>query len=341
MDTVDLVELAEGAGLSYVDDRAPGIRRVRRGRGFSYHLTDGSLASDRTREWAESLVIPPAWDDVWISLDRSAHILATGVDDAGRKQYIYHPIWEELRDLAKFERTEDFGARLPILRKTMDADLRSPGLGRDKVVALAVAVLDRTLIRVGNVRYAEENDSYGLTTLRRGHVEVDGDHVLLEFTGKGGAEREVVFADRRLARLVASCRALGGDTLFSHESPDGPRRIGSEDVNGYLSRTMRGPFTAKDFRTWGASAIVVAALSRDGGDVGLLEAIDVAAERLGNSRTVCRDSYVHPAITEAHADGRLEDAWRRARRSKWLDREEWALNYVLADAPGLTAAAAG
>lgn len=332
----DSLHLATGAGLRYVEPDAPGYRRVRRGKGFVYLTPGGELVNGRIKARIENLVIPPAWEDVWISRDPSGHILATGYDKAERKQYIYHPLWEELRDEVKFERLGSFGSGLAGLRKRIDSDLRRQRLPREKVVALAVAVLDRTLIRVGNRRYAGDNGSYGLTTLTCEHIEVDGLHVHLDFTGKGGAEQELAFADRRLASLVSRCQELAGQTLFSYETTNGEvTSITSSDVNVYLSNTMKGEFTAKDVRTWGASALVTGELGRTtaegDSDARARAAIDVAAERLGNTRTVCRDSYIHPRVLEAHDSGTLVEVWGRARSGRWTGREESALRTLLRD----------
>lgn len=328
-------DLAAEAGLRYVSDEAPGYRRIRRGRGFSYSMPEGGPVTDSERERIKSLAIPPAWEGVWISPDPLGHIQATGSDQAGRKQYIYHEHWETIRDEVKFDRMGVFGGTLAELRKRVDADLRKPGLPREKVVALAVAVLDRTLIRVGNRRYAEDNQSYGLTTLTNGHVEVSGHHVNFDFAGKGGADHQLVFRDRRLATLIARCQELAGQTLFSYESGDTTAAVTSTDVNSYLGGARSDPFTAKDFRTWGATAMVAGYLAEEGAaeggaDDSILEAIDFAAERLGNTRAVCRTSYVHPLIPEAFRDGRLADAWARSRRGTWLAREESTVNRVLA-----------
>lgn len=327
-------ELAADAGLVYVDQDDPGYRRVRKGSGFSY-VIDGSVVNGKIREWIEGLVIPPAWEDVWISKDPKGHILATGIDKAGRKQYIYHPAWEQVRDEAKFDRLAPFGKGLSRLRKAVETDLRAKGLEMRKVVALAVAVLDRTLVRVGNARYVEDNESYGLTTLTCDHIEVDGRHVHLEFAGKGGAEHQLVLEDRRLASLIAQCQELLGQTLFSYEGPgDTVGSITSSDVNTYLSESMGAPFTAKDFRTWGASALVLGELAgSDDGRVDseerIRDAVDVAAERLGNTRAVCRDSYVHPAVLQAADSDVLPTLWRSSRVGRWSSREESALRKLL------------
>ena len=327
--------LAAEAGLFYVDQGEPGYRRLKRGQGFSYVNDNGQVVNGEARKWIESLVIPPAWADVWISKERKGHILVTGQDAAGRKQYIYHPLWEEVRDEAKFDRLSPFGRGLPRLRKRMESDLRGSGLDRPKVVALAVAVLDRTLVRVGNRRYADDNASYGLTTLTCEHIEVDGRHVHFEFTGKSGAEHQLVFEDPRLSRMISQCQELGGQTLFSYPGPDGTvGSVSSSDVNGYLSDTLGGAFTAKDFRTWGASSLVVAELARTHGeDVDpeqrIRDAVDLAAERLGNTRAVCRDSYVHPQVIAAVDGDELSEAWLGSRAGRWLSREESALRKLL------------
>lgn len=335
MTTVESMTLASEAGLHYVTDEIPGMRRIRRGRGFSYVDPQGKAINGSVRSWIDSLVIPPAWDNVWISPDRSGHILATGYDDAGRKQYIYHPVWEETRDEVKFERMGEFGRRLMQLRRRTDSELSRPGLSRVKVTALAVAVLDRTLIRVGNRKYADENDAYGLTTITCDHVEVDGLHVHLGFVGKGGADHQLVFQDRRLAGLISKCQELGGQTLFGYETPEGVAAITSTDVNNYLVETMSGPFTAKDFRTWGASTAIAEELMigpEDGNEESrLLRAIDSTAEKLGNTREVCRSSYLHPIIPETFHSGALADAWAHSRRGTWLGRAESTVNRIIVD----------
>lgn len=327
--------MAAEAGLVYVDGQDAGFRRVRRGRGFSYVTPDNEVVNGEAREWIENLVIPPAWEQVWISMEPRGHILATGTDKAGRKQYIYHPDWETVRDEAKFERLAPFGRGLTRLRRGIESDLKLGGLDRRKVVALAVAVLDRTLVRVGNPRYVVDNESYGLTTLTCEHIEVDGRHVHFEFEGKGGADHQLVVEDRRLAGLISQCQELSGQTLFSYLGPDeSVCSISSSDVNDYLSETLGGPFTAKDFRTWGASSLVAGELARAAngpGDIdeSIREAIDKAAERLGNTREVCRDSYVHPVVLEAAQEEAISKAWRSSRSSRWTSREESTLRKLL------------
>lgn len=323
--------LADEAGLRYVREGEPGHRRRRHGKGFTYLAAGGGAVEEPAAERIRTLAIPPAWRDVWVCADPSGHIQATGVDGAGRKQYIYHPVWEEVRDEVKFSRLAGFGSGVGALRRRVDADLRLPGLPRQRVIALAVAVLDRTLVRVGNRRYAQENESYGLTTLTTEHVEVAGTHVRLEFEGKGGSEHELVFRDRRLAALISRCRELSGETLFSYEADGGVAAISSADVNQYLAAVMRGPFTAKDFRTWGASSLVTGFLATDPdrSERAVVAAIDTAAERLGNTRAVCRGSYLHPAVPEAFLSGALNEVWRLSRAGRWTDRAESTLSRLL------------
>ncbi|HEY5890990.1 MAG TPA: DNA topoisomerase IB [Acidimicrobiia bacterium] len=333
---IELIDKAEDAGLHYLDDDTPGISRIRRGKAFSYQRPNGEPVDEETRERIKGLSIPPAWREVWISEDPRSHILATGIDNAERKQYIYHPVWEDLRDEIKFDRMSDLGSRLVRLRKSVDRDLRQPGLPRSRVVGLAVAILDRTLIRVGNRKYTRENDSYGLTTLTPEHVAVVGNQIHFEFTGKGGSDYELALHDRRLASLVAKCQDLGGQTLFSYDNGAGPASISSTDINDYIAISTRSHFTAKDFRTWGASATVLGCLARckAGPDDGaVIQAIDVAAERLGNTRAVCRSSYVHPLVVDTYREGILGDIWNASRNGRWLDREESSLRRVLSAGP--------
>ncbi len=333
MDVNGYVDQAAEAGLIYMTDEAPGYRRHRRGDGFTYVTSGGKTVGQAERERIKTLAIPPAWERVWISPEPLGHILATGQDAAGRKQYIYHPEWDLIRDEVKFQRMGEFGAQIARIRKLVDGDLRRRGLGRDKVVALAVAVLDLTLIRVGNRRYADENGSYGLTTLTEEHLGLKGQQVQLDFEAKGGAEHQVIFKSRRLASLLARCQELRGQTLFSYEVDGHIGAIRSDDVNDYLSTAAGFRCTAKDMRTWGATTHVVQQLAapseEDNQESRILEAIDSAAEALGNTRAVCRASYVHPEIPGAYIDGRLEDAWERSRRGTWLSRAESAGRKIL------------
>lgn len=348
-DDDEAAESAARAGLRYVSDESPGITRRRHGRGFSYRMPDGSPVSDRRREAIGALAIPPAWTDVWICVDPRGHLQATGRDDRGRKQYRYHPRWRAVRDETKFERLAEFGSALPDLRQKVDSDLSLPGLPLEKVVALSIGLLDRTLMRVGNDHYRRSNGTYGLTTLRSKHVDLNGSAVRFRFVGKGGQEHEVSVEDPRFARAVRRCHELGGKELFTYRGDDGsPVRIDSGDCNDYLSRAIGDGITVKYFRTWGATVTVLEQLVEAARGTGtavttadsdrlLLAAIDEAAQRLGNTRTVCRTSYLHPVIARAHQDGALSDLWRRSRSTTHMSRAERATLRLLQDGAARTA----
>ena len=247
---------AAQAGLLHVSGEEPGITRRRAGRGFSYRLPDGSLLRDpRTRARIRALAVPPAWTEVWICRSARGHLQATGRDARGRKQYRYHPDWQALRGKVRFSRLPDFAAALPRLRRRIRRDLKRDGLPRAKVLAIVVSLMMDTLVRVGNESYARENRSYGLTTLRDRHLhQLRGGRVRLRFKGKGRLLHEVPIDDPRLARLVQACQELPGQQLFQYRDASGRvRPLGSGDVNAYLREAMGGDFTAKDFRTWGAT----------------------------------------------------------------------------------------
>ena len=328
---------ADAAGLRYVVDDGPGIRRRKRGTGFSYEKPDGTVITNaKERERIAALAIPPAWTDVWICPAPDGHILATGRDARGRKQYRYHPEWDRVRSEDKFGALPAFAEVLPSLRDQVDADLRKRSLPRPKVLALVVRLLDRTLIRVGNDRYAAENDSYGLTTMLPDHVEVDGSTVLFDFTAKGGLARNIWVDDPKLARIVHQVSELGGQELFAYEFDGDVLDVTSGDVNEYLRAHAGVGITAKHFRTWGGTVSAAAALAitrvpetEGQADKAVLAAFDVAAEVLGNTRTVCRQSYVHPAIPEAFRSGDLAEAWKHSRSTAQLDRIERTVQRVL------------
>lgn len=328
---------ADAAGLTYVSDETCGITRRRRGRGFSYTRPDGRPLSDPAeRKRIQALAIPPAWNDVWICPAPDGHILATGRDDRGRKQYRYHPEWSRVRSADKFGALPAFAAALPCLRQRVDADLRTRGLPRQKVLALVVRLLDQTLIRVGNEAYATENESYGLTTMLPDHVEVVGDVIAFDFTAKSGLAHNVYVSDTRLANVVRQVSELGGQDLFSYRTEGAIADVTSTDVNTYLLEVMGQGVTAKHFRTWGGTVSAAAALvitrspeSDAQADKAVLAAFDVAAEVLGNTRTVCRQSYVHPAIPDAFRSGRMAELWPRARPTRHLDRRERLVQRLL------------
>jgi DNA topoisomerase-1 len=342
--TPDPLESAQAAGLRYVSDTTPGIRRRRAGRGFSYVLPDGRTLRDRaTLARIRSLAIPPAYTDVWICPVPNGHLQATGRDARGRKQYRYHPRWREIRDETKFGRMVAFSDALPRLRRRVEEDLGRPGLPREKVLAAVVRLLECTGIRVGNEEYARNNRSFGLTTLRDRHVVVSGATMRFEFRGKSGKTHRVALSDRRLARIVARCQAVPGAELFQYVDDEGRRiAIGSGDVNDYLRGITGEDFTAKDFRTWAGTLQAVAALEELGpaataqaAKSTILEAIDRVAERLNNTRAVCRKYYVHPAVLERYAAGTLHQCLANgktgARTADGLEPDEQALVRLLRD----------
>ena len=308
----DPVESARVAGLCYVTDADPGITRTRSGRGFAYFDTSGDrIRNRRDIRRFRSLGIPPAWTDVWICPDPSGHIQATGRDDKGRKQYRYHPRWREVRDEAKYERMVAFGHALPAIRECVAKDLTRSGLPRQKVLATVVRLLEATLIRVGNEEYARTNRSFGLTTMRNRHVDVSGTQLRFSFRGKSGRRHSVSITDRRLAGIVKRCQELPGQELFEFVDDNGTvEKIDSDDVNKYLRGITGENFTAKDFRTWSGTVLAAVALRDFGRSAkqtqarrNAAKAIEQVAERLGNTPTICRRSYVHPAVIEAYMDG--------------------------------------
>ena len=305
---------AAEAGLRYVSDSSPGIRRKRSGTGFAYVDSNGKRITDqKTLERIRKLAIPPAYTEVWICPSPNGHIQATGRDARGRKQYRYHAKWREVRDETKFSRMMAFSELLPKLRARVDADLGRPGLPREKVLATVVRLLECTNIRVGNDEYARANGSYGLTTLRDKHVEVSGGNLRFSFKGKSGKTHEVELSDRRLARIVQRCRDVPGEELFQYLDDDGKRQtIDSGDVNDYLREISGQEFTAKDFRTWAGTMLAVEALREVGpmatereAKSAIVKAVDRVAEQLNNTRAVCRKYYIHPTVFETYLAGTM------------------------------------
>jgi DNA topoisomerase-1 len=310
---------ARAVGLRYRFDDTPGIQRRRRGKTFLYIGPNGRRISD-PEELAriKRLAVPPAWERVWISPDSRSHLLATGRDQRGRKQYRYHPTWRAVRDSDKFERMLSFAEALPRIREAVERDLRRAGLPREKVLAAIVKLLDASLIRVGNDEYARANRSFGLTTLRDRHVEISGFTVTFDFPGKSGKHHRIKVADRRLARIVKRCRDLPGYELFQYLDDDGVRhRVGSDDVNAYLQEVAGSEFSAKDFRTWAGTVLAALALQEMqaiDGEAGtkraISRAIEMVAARLGNTPTICRKCYIHPAVLDAFLDRSLVETLR-------------------------------
>ena len=311
-------------GLRFTTDGDPGIRRVRRGRAFTYLLPNGKRVSDGAiLDRIRSLAVPPAYRDVWLCTDSRGHLQATGRDARGRKQYRYHPRWREQRDAAKFDRMLEFGDALRRIRRRVAHDLRKPGLPRERVLAAVVRLLEFTLVRIGNEEYVRANGSYGLTTLRDRHVNIHGATITFEFKGKSGIAQQVTVDDPELAQIVRRCADVPGQELFQWvDAAGGRHRIDSNDVNEYLRQASGGPFTAKDYRTWFATLEVLhtlrkcaAAARRAGRDPAKMSqralkrmvgaAIATAAARLGNTPAICRKCYVHPQVLAAFADGRL------------------------------------
>lgn len=308
---------ARAAGLVYVSDRDPGIRRLRRGRRFAYVRADGKPIKDKTRlEHIAKLAIPPAYNDVWICPDPRGHLQATGRDERGRKQYRYHADWRTARDDMKFDRMVEFGEALPRLRQRLRRDLNLPGLQREKVLAVIVSLLDTTRVRIGNPEYVRDNNSFGLTTLRSRHVTFIRDgRALLMFRGKGGLEHEVVLDNPHIVKIVRKCQQLPGQPLFQYVDDAGERHsVSSEQVNDYLGEIMGQEFTAKDFRTWGATLLAVRLTAATPLPVpqserafksALAAVIRLVAADLRNTPAVCRKSYINPVVFEAWRNGML------------------------------------
>lgn len=319
---MDPADAAEDAGLRYVTDAEPGIRRRRAGRGFTYAGPNGARITDPAKlAWIRSLAIPPAWTDVWICISQRGHLQATGRDGRGRKQYRYHPRWRATRDEAKYERMLAFGQALPRIRRRVEKDLRRRGLPRERVLAAVVQLLEKTRLRIGNEEYAQENRSFGLTTLRGRHAKVGTTRIRFRFKGKGGKVSDVSLSDARLARIVSRCQELPGQELFAYLADDGEevRSLGSSDVNEYLREISGQDFTAKDFRTWAGTVLAAWALrefeqvdSEAQAKRNVVRAVERVAEWLGNTPAVSRRSYVHPAVIDAYLDG---DVVREARET--------------------------
>jgi DNA topoisomerase-1 len=310
----DPVESAKAAGLRYVSDTKPGITRQRAGKSFSYLDTDGKTIRAREDiERIKSLAIPPAWTDVWICPLANGHLQATGRDARGRKQYRYHERWRAVRDETKFGKMMLFGETLPTIRKRVEHDLALSGLPREKVLATIVRLLETTFIRVGNEEYARTNKSFGLTTMRNRHVDVTGSTLHFQFRGKSGVDHAIELNDRRVAKIVQHCLDIPGYELFRYlDDNNEPHTVDSADVNEYLREITGQDFTAKDFRTWAGTVLAGVMLreyeafdSDTQAKKNIVSAVEAVAERLGNTPTVCRKCYVHPAIIDSYLDGSM------------------------------------
>ncbi len=308
------VATAREAGLLWVSDERQGISRRRAGDGFTFHDPSGARIEDEESiSRISSLAIPPAWVEVWISPSPRGHVQATGRDARGRKQYRYHARWREVRDADKYGRLIDFAHVLPRIRRRVDRDMRRRGMPREKVLAVVLRLLEMTLIRIGNEEYAKHNKSFGLTTLRNRHASFRGARVSFTFRGKSGRDHTVGIRNQKLANVIKRCEELPGQRLFQYRGEDGELRpVDSDDVNAYLRDVSGQDFTAKDFRTWAGTVLAAKALqeyeqfdSEAQAKKNVVAAIEVVARRLGNTRSVCRKCYVHPAIVDSYMEGEM------------------------------------
>ncbi len=336
-------ETAKVANLIYVNDHDLCYKRRRHGKGFIY--LDGEKEKVKDKElisYFKNLVIPPAWENVLICGKRNGHIQAVGYDAKGRKQYIYHPKWEEVSNETKFNRMKNFAEALPEIRERINIDLRKHGFTKEKVLAIIVRLLEETLIRIGNREYAKSNSSYGLTTLREKHIDVNGSTLLFQFKGKSGKEAKVKVNDRRLVRLIKQIQDLPGQHLFKYIVDKGEfHPVESTEVNEYLKEISGSNFTAKDFRTWGGSILAVEEFNQAGefetkkaGEKNVVQVIKKVAKGLNNTPAVCKKYYIHPKVIDAYLDKSLFDALKKAARrngkaNRLLDLEEKAFKVML------------
>jgi len=326
----EAMDAAEGAGLRYVSDDRPGYTRKAKGEDFDWLDAEGKLIRDEQRLLRiKRLAIPPAWTDVWVSPSPNGHIQATGRDARGRKQYVYHERWREVRDENKYDRIISFGKALPKIRRRVSQDLKLPGLPREKVLATVVQLLERTFIRIGNEEYARENKSFGLTTMKDRHVEVKGAKLRFRFRGKSGREHEVDVTDRRIAKIISKLQDLPGQDLFQYLDDNGEvRDISSQDVNEYLRKITGEDFSAKDFRTWAGTVLTAIALNaqekfetQKQANANIKSAISAVAEILRNTPAICRKCYVHPAVLENYLDQKSIDGLKRTSEAE-LEKDD-------------------
>jgi DNA topoisomerase-1 len=331
----DPVVSARAVGLRHVSDDAPGITRERNGKNFRYRKDGKRVHDAETLQRIRSLVIPPAWTDVWICPDPNGHLQATGRDDRRRKQFRYHPRWREIRDETKYARMTVFARALPKIRRRVKKDMALPGMPRHKVLAAIVRLLEVSLIRVGNDEYVRENDSYGLTTLRNQHVNVRGSELRFHFRGKAGKWHNVDIRDRHIAKIVARCQDLPGQELFQFVDDDGSRRdVRSEDVNEYLRKISGQDFSAKDFRTWAGTVLAARALrnfekfeTQAQAKKNIVAAVESVAGKLGNTPAVCKKCYIHPHVIDSYLEGTLVEMLLRtnSKSARGLPADEMAV----------------
>lgn len=333
---------AKSAGLRYTSDTTPGFSRKKKDGAFIVMDPSGKKCRDKqVLERIRKLVLPPAWENVWICADENGHLQATGIDTKGRKQYRYHPAWNQIRSQTKYFRLPQFAEALPLIRERLERDLKSPTFSYHKILALAVSILEQTNIRVGNEVYKNLYRSFGLTTLQNKHVQINGTAVKFQFKGKKGVLQNLQLKSRRLARLIRQCREIPGKELFQYFDEQQNRHvIGSGDVNAYLKEISGMDFTAKDFRTW-AGTLTAFRVFRDQGPAdtagaarqNIIKAVDTVAEALGNTRTVCKKYYIHPSLITAYESGALFDFLKEAQTDtpdmEWLGQDEKLLRDLL------------
>ncbi|MDB5166361.1 MAG: topoisomerase [Candidatus Saccharibacteria bacterium] len=338
----DNQKCAELIGLTYTSDEAVGLSRKRRGKGFTFTDKDGKKLTDaKIRQQITELTIPPAWQKVWICPNDKGHILATGLDEKGRKQYIYHPKWRAMRDIVKFYRSIAFANCLPTIRRSIEKDLQRPALDGPKVMAVMLWLLDNTYIRIGNEQYYEQNESVGLTTLTHKNIVIAGSVITLAFRGKSGKDHHITFDDPRIARMMQQLIDQKGERLFRYTTEQGYHAIESAEINAHLHTITGQHISAKDFRTWGGTLMAFNHLVRTEQlpaeetpkkDKVLVEAVDAAAQVLGNTRTVARSSYVHPDLLQTYGSKDFTAYYREAskrRKRVGLDKLETQLIYFL------------
>lgn len=334
----DLDAFPEMADLVYVSVSEAGISRLRKGKDFEYYYNNKKVDSEKQLQRIKALVIPPAWENVWICKNANGHIQCTGVDLRGRKQYRYHALWQKSRNESKFSRLITFGNAMKKLRKQITSDLRKKTLCEEKVIAAVLALMDETHIRVGNNHYEKTNKSYGLTTLKDRHVEISGEKIHFSFVGKKGIHHTISIRNKRLARIVKQCRDIPGKTLFQYYDQAGNRHaLDSGKVNSYIQKYTGDSFTTKDLRTWSGSVCALhhflnsePADNETARKKRTVEVLDLVSEQLGNTRTVCKKYYVHPQILSLYENSELENHIKRIPTSdNWLSSEEKLLLKIL------------
>lgn len=334
----DAAKAAEAVHLVYISDQKPGIERVKKGKGYAYFYKNEKITDQEKIKRIKSLVIPPAWEKVWISPLKNSHLQVTGYDTKLRKQYIYHPLWIALRSKTKFHKLYQFGKTLPLIRKNLQKDLRLHGLSRRKVLAALVSLMEKTNIRVGNEAYEKLYGSRGLSTLKDQNVQFNGSKIRFTFIGKKGVKHDISIRSKRLAKIVRRCREIPGEELFQYfDGNDEAQTISSGDVNEYIKEISGEDFTSKDFRTWEGSVECIKVFKETGFGgsqprikKNIVSAIDKVAENLGNTRSICKKYYIHPLIFTTYENGQLENYVNRIKKgSKWMECEERILMEIL------------